>query len=379
MLPEPARGLTHRRIQAELERRITSGEWPVGTRLPPEPELAVEMSVSRGTLRRALSALRARGLVEAAPGRGSHVISASPTLQRVRRVGVVVPSVAKPYVGGIVQAIEDELHQHGYSMLFGSSGASREQEAGRVARMLKDGVAGLIAYPIDYEPAATVYEELRLRGLPLVFVDRYLPSVAADTVIADNSRGAYEVVSHLAALGHRRIAFMSTDNITTTSVAERLQGYRQALEAAGLRPDDQIVSCQIPVGATGWAALDGQKAETRKVISDFLSGSAPTAVFALHDRLAFDVHEAATAMGWQVPQDLSIAGFDDDPVAQSLLRGLTTVRQPRERMGRLAARLLLERVQGSNEEPVRYSLSTTFLPGRSTAPPRTAAAAAARP
>jgi DNA-binding LacI/PurR family transcriptional regulator len=201
--------------------------------------------------------------------------------------------------------------------------------------------------------------------------------VAADTVIADNSSGAYEVVSHLAALGHRRIAFLSTDNVTTTSVGERLYGYRQALEAAGIPYDDQHVFCRIPVGTTGWGAPDRQKAETRRLIAAFLSDLAPTAAFAIHDRLAFDVHEAASAIGWRVPEDLSIAGFDDDPVVQGVLRGLTTARQPRERMGRLAARLLVQRVQGSNEEPVRYSLSMTFLPGHSTAPPRTAAATAA--
>lgn len=377
VLPEPPPALTHRRIQTELERKITSGEWPVGTRLPAEPELALELSVSRGTLRRALATLRARGLIEAAPGRGSHVISASPALQHVRRVAMVVPSVAKPYVGSIVQAVEDELHRHGYSMLFGNSGASREQEAGRVTRMLGDAVAGLIAYPIDYDPDADLYTELRLRGIPLVFVDRYLPSVPADTVIADNTGGAYQAVSHLASLGHRRIGFLSTDNVTTTSVAERLQGYRQAIQAAGLAYDDELVSCRIPVAATGWGASDRQKADTRRLISDFLTAAAPTAVFALHDRLAFDVHKAAAGIGWRVPEDLSVVGFDDDQMAQSLLPGLTTVHQPRDRMGRLAARLLLQRVQGSDEEPIRYSLATTFRERQSTAPPRASVPAVA--
>lgn len=353
-------------------RRITTGEWPVGSRLPSEPVLALGLGISRGTLRRALAELRQQGLIEAVPGRGSHVISASPAGRHVRRIAVVVPSVARPYVGTIVQAIEDELHQHGYSVLFGSSGASRNQEDGRVRRMLEDGVAGLISYPIDFEPGIDLYAELHARGLPLVFVDRYLPSVPADAVIYDNVGGAYQAVEHLVGLGHRRIAFVSTDNLTTTSVAERLHGYRHALLAAGLDYNEDLVYCKVPLAATGSAASETEKADTRKLIADFLAVAAPTAVFALHDRLAFDVYQSAAALGWRVPEDLSVVGFNDDEPAHTLDPALTTIHQPRERIGRLAARMLLERIRGSEEEPVRYVLATTFVERDSTKPPRAA-------
>ena len=364
-----APGSTHGRIRSELERRITGGAWPVGTRLPPEPVLARQLGVSRGTLRRALGTLREHGLIEAAPRRGSFVISAVRTTAQRRQIGVVVPSIAKPSAASLVQAIEDELHRHGYSMLFGSSGASSAQESGRVRRMLENGVSGFIAYPIDYEPDVGLYAELKASDVPLVFIDRYLPGLRADAVVADNVSGAYEAVKYLADIGHRRIGFVSTDNLATTSVADRLQGYRQALVAAGLTYDDELVLWRIPVAGAGWELTESQRSENGNLLCEFLSESSPTAVFTLHDRLAFHLHQAAAVLGRRVPDDLSIVAFSDDPLAQTLLPGLTVVEQPRDRIGRLAAQLLVRRIQGSGEEPARYSLATTFHLRRSTAPP----------
>jgi len=364
-----APGSTHGRIRSELERRITGGAWPVGTRLPPEPVLARQLGVSRGTLRRALGTLREHGLIEAAPRRGSFVISAVRTTAQSRQIGVVVPSIAKPSAASLVQAIEDELHRHGYSMLFGSSGASSAQESGRVRRMLENGVSGFIAYPIDYEPDVGLYAELKASDVPLVFIDRYLPGLRADAVVADNVSGAYEAVKYLADIGHRRIGFVSTDNLATTSVADRLQGYRQALVAAGLTYDDELVLWRIPVAGAGWELTESQRSENGNLLCEFLSESSPTAVFTLHDRLAFHLHQAAAVLGRRVPDDLSIVAFSDDPLAQTLLPGLTVVEQPRDRIGRLAAQLLVRRIQGSGEEPARYSLATTFHLRRSTAPP----------
>src|SRR5262249_2511555 len=102
VMADLAPGSTHGRIRSELERRITGGAWPVGTRLPPEPVLARQLGVSRGTLRRALGTLREHGLIEAAPRRGSFVISAVRTTVQSRQIGVVVPSIAKPSAASLV-------------------------------------------------------------------------------------------------------------------------------------------------------------------------------------------------------------------------------------------------------------------------------------
>lgn len=360
---EPA----YRRVAAAIAESIERGEYPPGARLPAEVDLAGAHRVSRGTLRQALGSLRAEGFIEAVPGRGTFVTHGSPNRPERRRkvVGVVVPSVAQPYVPDLLSWIEDELHAHGYSMLVGSSGATREQQAGRVHRILDEGASGLVAYPVDYDPDPALFSHLAEGGFPVVLIDRHLVGVGIDAVQPDNVGGAYAAVSHLVGLGHRRIAFVSTDNLTTTSVAERLQGYRQALAAAGIAHDEQLVCAELPV-TSRWPrrAAAGVKGHAA-TIGNFLQQQRPTAVFTLHDYLAADVLEAAAGLGLRVPGDLALASFDDDPPAVLLPVPLTAVRQPREQLGRMAARLVVERIEGRRTETARIVLPTQLVVRRS--------------
>src|SRR5919201_1120369 len=220
----------HRQLAESISAAIERGDHPRGSRLPSEASLVREFGISRGTLRHALNTLRARGLVESVPTRGWFVRGAAPAPAEGRRkvVGIVVPSVERPSLPDLLGAIEDELHLHGYSMLVGSSGWSREQQAGRIRRILAEGVSGLICYPIDYEPDGELFIGLEAVGFPVLLIDRHIVGCDLDAVEVDNVDGAFTAVSHLIERGHRRIAFVSTDNLSTTSVADRLEGYRRA-------------------------------------------------------------------------------------------------------------------------------------------------------
>ena len=355
----------HRRIAADLAAEIERGDHPPGARLPAEPELAARFGVSRGTVRQALASLRERGLLEAIPGRGSFVTRGVPSRpeQRRRVVGVIVPSVAEPYVPDLLGWIEDELHHRGYSMLVGSSGATREQQAGRIGRILDEGASGLIAYPIDYQPDPALFAHLADSGFALVLIDRHLVGLAVDSVLPDNVGGAYAAISHLAELGHRRIGFLSTDNLETSSVMERLQGYQQALAARGIAYDERLVSAEIPVRRRWPRAASGQGDAAR--IAKFLERQRPTAVFTLHDGLAADLLLAAESLGLRVPDQLAVATFDDDPEASRAAVPLTAVAQPREQIGRLAASLAVDRIEGRRREVARIVLPTGLVVRRS--------------
>jgi GntR family transcriptional regulator, arabinose operon transcriptional repressor len=358
----------HNRLAEQLESRIRRGEYQPGQRLPSEHRLARELGVSRGTLRQALAPLRECGLIEGTPGRGTFVRSV-PGLVRpgFRTAGVVVSLVAQPHVADLVRGIEGELRRRGYLMLMGDGGSTSGQQADRVDRLLDQGAAALIVYPIDYGPDPVLFQRLAGRGVPLVLVDRYLPGLAVDAVVPDNLGGAYEAVSHLVAAGHRRIAFVSTDNLATTSVAERWMGYRQALAAAGLPLEPDLVFDSLPVTRT-WPADDELASQTPARIARFLERAAPTAVFALHDRLAVDVFRAAALLDLPVPGALSVMGFDDDPVSQAVSPQLSTVAQPREEMGRLAAELVVARLEGRRADVARTVLPARLVVRESTAP-----------
>jgi GntR family transcriptional regulator of arabinose operon len=356
----------HRRISQRISAQIGEGRYPAGSRLPSEAKLAIEFGVSRGTLRQALATLQRDGRTQAIPSRGHFVRAPAPIRAEARRrqVGVVVPSVAKPYVPDILVGIEDELHIRGYTMVVGSSGASGEQQAGRVQRILDDGASGLIAYPVDYEANPALFAGLSEAGFPVVLIDRYLVGHTFDAVISDNLGGAYAAVRHLLEQGHRRVAFVSTDNLSTTSVAERLQGYRQALVDAGVEPDASLQYTKLPVAAA-WPAPDAASEKNARRIAAFLARTRPTAVFALHDHIAVDVLAAASEVGMRIPDDLALVGFDDDPFAKALAVPLSTVAQPRERMGRVAAGLVLDRIEGQRTEVARIVLPTALILRRS--------------
>jgi DNA-binding LacI/PurR family transcriptional regulator len=353
----------HRQIADRLAAAIDRGDYPPGSRLPSEASLVRELGVSRGTVRHALATLNNRGLTEAVPSRGTFIRRLAPAKIEFRRrvIGVVVPSVAMPYVPSVLAGIEEALHAHGYSMLAGSNGSSREQQAGRVKRIVDEGVSGLIVYPIDYDPDPELFARLSAGGLPIVLIDRHLIGYPFDAVLPDNVGGAFSAVTHLIGQGHRRIAFVSTDNLTTTSVAERLQGYEQALAAAGIADDPSLFFTRLRVGKTWGDDYRTANQDNVARIRRFLARSDATAVFALHDHLALDVLEAARELGRGVPGDLAVAGFDDDPLAGALPTPLTTVVQPRERIGRVAAEIMLDRITGRRTEVARIVLPTRLV------------------
>ena len=353
----------HRQIADRLAAAIGRGDYPPGSRLPSEASLVRELGVSRGTVRHALATLNSRGLTEAVPSRGTYIRRLAPAKLEFRRrvIGVVVPSVAMPYVPSVLSGIEEGLHAHGYSMLAGNNGSSREQQAGRVKRIVDEGVSGLIVYPIDYEPDPDLFARLSAGGLPIVLIDRHFIGYPFDAVLADNVGGGFSAVTHLIGQGHRRIAFVSTDNLTTTSVAERLQGYEQALVAAGIEEDPTLVFTRLRVGKTWGDDYRIANKDNVARIRRFLARSDATAVFALHDHLALEVLGAARELGRRVPGDLALAGFDDDPLAGALPTPLTTVVQPRERIGRVAAEIMLDRIAGRRTELARIVLPTRLV------------------
>ncbi len=378
--PAPdTRMATHSRISATLRGEIRSGVHAAGSRLPAEIALARHFDVSRGTMRQALQTLRHEGLLEAVPGRGYFVAHASPAVDADRRkvVGVVVPSVAQPFVPDLLGWIEDELHAGGYSMMVGSSGWTREQQAGRIHRILAEGASGLIAYPVDYDPDPTLFSHLVERHLPVVLIDRYIVGLSIDAVEPDNVGGAYAAVSHLTDLGHRRIAFISTDNLSTTSVAERLQGYEQALRAADVTSEETLVFAGIPVHRRWPTGAAPEATPDVVAIARFLERTQPSAAFALHAVLAQDTIAAADRLGLSVPRDLALVSFDDEAPGTSSSVPLTVAAQPLESLGRTAARLVIDRIEGRRSETARFVLPTTLVvrqsSGTAVSPPASAA------
>jgi LacI family transcriptional regulator/LacI family repressor for deo operon, udp, cdd, tsx, nupC, and nupG len=227
-------------------------------------------------------------------------------------------------------------------MLFlGNSDENTVQEKRYLDLMRAESVDGLIL-PASSD-SAQVVTALGRQGIPVVCVDRRLPRVALDTVIADNVHGAYEAVDHLLRIGHRRIGFIGGRPQLSTS-QERLEGYRVALQEHGIAFDASLVR-----------EGDSRQAGGRALAGELLRlDRPPTALFVGNNLMTLGALETIHLLGLRIPEEIAIVSYDDIPWALALNPPLTAVRQPGHEIGRRAAELLLQRIA----DPKR---STTLL------------------
>jgi len=272
-------------------------------------------------------------------------------------IGMVVPDSVNPFFAEVAHGIEDTGFAEGYTVVLCNSGGDLERELVYVSKLVERQVDGIVIVAAGLSSERIC--DLQDRSVPVVVVDRRLNGVAAgvDSVLVDNERGGWLATQHLLELGHRRIGCI-TGPFDLTPSAERVTGYRRALEEAGIAYDSTLVVRGDFQHASGFTAA-----------SQLLSlPGPPTAIFACNDLMAMGAIGAATASGRRVPDDLSIAGFDDVRLAAFTNPALTTIAQPKFEMGKLAASLLVARIKGADIEPRHYTLDVHLVVRASTGP-----------
>jgi len=273
-------------------------------------------------------------------------------------VALIVPDISNPYWSIVARAVQDVTDGYRFSVIVCSTDGLFEREV-RFLQSLAGWVSGVIFHPYHVTHEHT---NRHLGKVPVVIVGEFLSDegdlVNWDHVGGDNQGGARQAVEHLIDLGHRRIGFIQGPADTPTS-ERRLAGFQQALELAGLVIDERllmVVDYTREAGRQGMAAL--LEAEPP-----------PTAVFCANDVIALGALEAAKECGCDVPGDVSIVGFDDIDEAVHTSPPLTTIRQPPRRLGKAAAEMLMERIEG-RDEPRRIFYDSSLIVRESTAPPR---------
>jgi LacI family transcriptional regulator len=275
-------------------------------------------------------------------------------------IGAIVHDISDPYSGEIVRGIEDTARVHGYQIFVCSSECKAERELDYVRSLISYRVDGLIfagdgiedkAYRVELRKTLSQYRAAR--GAVVMLAPN---SYRAPSVLPDSRGGARIITEHLIQLGHRRIAILSGPEHLRTS-AVRLEGCRQALDAAGIAFDE----CLIRSG--GFTAAGGAKA----IGSLIEVGAGFTAVLASNDIMAIGALTELQSRSVRVPEEISVAGFGDVQSAAFVSVPLTTVRVPMYEMGAEGAVLMLEIVAG--RRPKSRVLSVELVTRRSTAPP----------
>lgn len=324
-------------------------------------DIARAASVSHSTVSRALrdspmvgreTADRIRRIAQESGYRASAVARSLAT-SRTRTIGVVVTSIADPFAAEVVSGIEEAADTQGYSVILADSNADPEREVRVVTALQERRVDGIV---VTSSRVGALYVPLLARmRVPIVLVNNQHPSEFVHSIMIGNREAALAAVNHLVALGHRRIAYLG-DRFGHQSDTERFAGYREALEQADLPFTPELVM-------HGDGKLEGGEQAICRLLS---LAARPTAVFCYNDMSAVGALAGIRARGLRIPDDISVVGFDDLPIARYTWPPLTTVRQPKRQMGRLAVERLLKPSNGIEEN--------TTVPGElivraSTAPP----------
>ena len=263
-------------------------------------------------------------------GYSPDAIARSLVTQRTYTVGVVVTTIADPFVAEVVQGIEDMAQENGYSVILASSASEPEREVAAVEMLRAKRVDSVIV--TSSRVGALYLEHLERIGVPVVLVNNHNEQSGRYTfsVSVDNRHGGHMATSHLIERGHCRIGYVSGP-ADHSDDAERLAGYCQALDEAGIPFDPALI---VP----GNGRLDGGERALRTLVR---LAELPTAIFCYNDMTAIGLMSAARQAGLSVPEDLAVVGFDDIPLAAYIYPSLTTVAQPQRDMGRQAMNMTL--------------------------------------
>lgn len=266
--------------------------------------------------------------------------------RRTASIGVLLEDIANPYSAAVHRAIEDVARSNNLIVLAGSLDEDPDRERRLALNFIARRVEGMIIVPAGSDQSYLVNEQRA--GMAIVFVDRPPVHLDADVVLSANRQGAALGVGHLLEHGHRRICFLG-DLRTIRTAQERLRGYTDALESAGLGLDPDLVRMDLHSSDAAQAA-----------VLELLGGdSPPTAIFASQNLITIGSLRAQRLRGKELL--VGLVGFDDVPLADLLVPGVTVVAQDPTEIGRIAATTLVRRLAGDRGPTSQHVVGTTLI------------------
>lgn len=275
--------------------------------------------------------------------------------QRSQTIGVIVPEIVHHFFSTLISGIEDLAYGKGYRVMICQSNEDYLREVINVQALNDHRVDGLLVSISKSTLDANHFIRVIQNEVPIVFMDRICHDIQSDRVVTNDFEGAKMVVSHMLQRGRRRILHLAGPKHLTVGV-ERNNGYRQALVDHHIAVDeDLILHCDTP-----------QRVETRR--SQILAmANEIDGIFAVNDFTAVASMRLLQDAGYNIPADIAIAGFGDDPIADMVSPSLTTVKQRGYDMGREAAALLISRLQGIQPERFQTKVFPAMLKVRNSA------------
>lgn len=258
-------------------------------------------------------------------------------------VVMIMPDITNPFFPAVVRGVEDVAYKHSLRLVLCNTDNDPGKETSYLNELRSYRPAGWLVIPAaDSEMTAQLRS---VAGTPVVCIDRQPPGWKGDVVLVANEAGSHSATRHLLRMGHRQLAVI-TGPLHLTNAVERLNGFKRALAEGKVRIEPEYIQ------EAQFNRQSGYQAATRLL----RMLPRPTAIFACNDLMAMGVLQAVRELGMHCPEDVSIVGFDDLDFAEFTAPALTSVHQPGYQLGTTAARLLLDRIDGSQEPAQKITL-----------------------
>ncbi|MDT8719137.1 GntR family transcriptional regulator [Clostridium sp. 19966] len=328
-------------IASFFKKEMEEGRIAYGQQLLTENEIVEKFSVSRHTVRQALMELENNGYIKREQGKGTFCsyIEGS-KIKEKKTIAVLTTYISNYIFPSIISGIEEVLSSSGYDLLLYNTNNEKQKEKECLEKILENEVSGLIVEPtmsavdninINY------YLELEKRNIPYIMINSKYQELKAPFVGMDDEEGAYILTRYLLQLGHKNIAgIFKNDDLQGLN---REKGYIKAIRESGLAVDSKNIGKY------------GTK-EKEYFPQDFTNGllrkkERPTAIICYNDQIAVQALQAIREMELRIPQDIALVGYDDSYIATATEVKLTTIRHPKEELGRRAARMLMDIIEGT--------------------------------
>ncbi|BCN30333.1 GntR family transcriptional regulator [Anaeromicropila herbilytica] len=330
-------------LMEELKNAILSGKIKPGEKLPSENELSLKYSISRHTVRKALSILTNEGYIIAEHGKGTYCSERLKNHSASKNIAVVTTYISDYIFPRLIKGIDNVLTANGYSIILKNTGNSRKNEARCLDDIMTKNIDGLIIEPSKsdiYCKNINQYNNLDQLGIPYVFIQGTYQSLKdKPSILMDDMEGSYMLTKYLIELGHKSI--VGIFKVDDSQGVLRHKGYVKALNEAGFPYDpDKVI----------WFHTEDRDIKPKESIKDIiLSKVQIDGIVCYNDQIAYEVIRELQDMNKKVPEDISVTGYDDSMIASNGPIKLTTIAHPKEKLGEMAAELLLEKIHGIDD------------------------------
>ncbi len=305
-------------------------------------DIAREVNISYATVSRALNnkygvkketrekVLKAADKLDYRP----NAIARGLVKKRTQSIGLVIPDITNPFFPEVARGVEDGAQEAGYNVFLCNTNWEQTRETQYIDLLAEKRVDGIVIAPVSSR--VDMLEKTLGEMIPVVYVSNAPEDTKSSFVVIDNLRGGFLATKHLIESGYRTIGFIGASEDATT-LEERLEGYRLALNKYGMEADERFIHLGDFRRESGYNII-------RRIIE---KNSCPRALFCENDLLALGVMQGAKDKGLKVPDDVAIVGFDDIPLASYPEIQMSTIYQPKFDMGKIAVGILLEKLKGT--------------------------------